>query len=185
MRQWMNIVETGEEGYLYHWMDMDKGAFVFEHDEMPGRWTHIIGQREIAGNSFSRNKVMSFGEERCVRLTVDKRALAARHKIIPLDAELVHFRTRSRGKEPAARIRDRVMNSSSGSHFAEEFVVGDIVDLSRYIVKVDIRCFHSGLFYSFCQDAKQYCHTHDLNYEFSDCAIKFMKDTEARWAEDD
>lgn len=176
-------MEAGEEGYLYHWMNMKKTEDVFENDYMPARWEHEVGGRRIFGNSFSRNKMFSFGEERCVRLTVDKRILASTNKIIPLDAELVHTQTHFPQMKPP---RDRLKFGRYGSEFAEEFVIGDIRNIARCIVKVDVRRYYSGSFYSFVQHTvKQFCHTHDIDYELSPEVQKYLRDTEERWAEDD
>lgn len=179
--RWHEILSEGpSDTLLYHWMTMAKTEDVFDNDYMPAKWTHVIGGREILGNSFTRNKMFRFGEAHCVRLTVDKRALQYTNRIIPLDGELVHTRQHF----PKSIRKDRVEWGKSGSQFAEEFVVGDIHDLSRCIVKVDVHGFNSGYFWSFCETVKQYCHTHDLDYAFSPDAVAKLKRSEDNWAED-
>lgn len=178
--RWQEILEAGEAGYLYHWMTMEKSDDVLENDRMPARWEHKIDGRVVLGNSFTRNKMFSFGEEHCIRLTVDKRILSHTNKIIPLDGEFVW----SRQHYPRALRHDRVAHTV-GNHFGEEFVVGDIVDLSRAVVKIDVRGYNSSLFYSHVQLVKQYCMTHDLDYALSPDAAKMIKDTLERWRDDD
>jgi arylsulfatase A-like enzyme len=84
-----------------------------------------------------------------VRLTVNQSLLARNHKIIPLNAELVHSFTQHndflndygmppetlsqyKPEEPDDRTKPDV------DRFDEEFVVGDIKQLHRYIISIDI-----------------------------------------------
>jgi hypothetical protein len=180
--RWQEIMEAGEAGYLYHWLDMQKGEHIFEFDEMPARFKHMIGGRIVLGNSFSRNKMFRFGYDRFVRLTVDKRMLGAQNKMIPLDAELVHRRI-GWGKD--GDTQDRHAHARTGAQFAEEFVVGDIRDLHRVITHIDIHGYNSGGFHAYVQFVKQYCHRHDISYTISAEAQKKLKRIEDTWAEDD
>jgi hypothetical protein len=178
----LGLTESGEAGFLYHWIDTAKAQNVFETDVMPARWTHTVDRRDIQGNSFSRNPMFKFGEERCFRITVDKRALSAQNRIIPLDAEFVH----SRKYYPKALANDRKDRGPSGSQFAEEFVVGDIHNLHRIITKLEVRwVYQSGYFYKTCEDAKNYCNRWDIECVLASDVKKYMSDTEARWVEDD
>lgn len=179
--RWTEITEAAENGVLFHWMDLDKAEHVVETNTMDARWKHLIDNRAVLGNSFSRNKVFRFGEERCIRLTVDRRVIAQTNKIIPLDGELVH----SREHYPRALTVDRHFHSKTGAQFAEEFVVGPIKNLSRAIIKVEIDAYNSGRFYATAMEVKEYCARNDIECILTAQAQKFIKDTEDRWAEDD
>lgn len=143
-------VNEGRDAPLYHIMGEQKAQYVFTKDVMPARWTHNIpGVGKVSGNSFSRNKFLQQEQNMVVRLTVNQSLLARNHKIIPLNAELVHSFTQHndflndygmppetlsqyKPEEPDDRTKPDV------DRFDEEFVVGDIKQLHRYIISIDI-----------------------------------------------
>jgi hypothetical protein len=134
----------GTHGSLYHVMDEEKAWFVFANNIMPARWEHRVGNREIKGNSFSRNSKFWFNQFKKVKITVDRKALLARNKVIPLDAEFVYSK-KYYGDDITAWTnppRDREMNNR-GTSFQEEFVIGDIRDLHKIIERIDIRDIRS------------------------------------------
>ncbi len=136
------------EDNLYHYMSPQKALSVFSSDDMPGKWVHNIPELgEVKGNSFTRNKRFSgSSNNRFIKLTVDKNKLQANNKIIPLDAEKVYTYTRKRQEQPKnaskfsdIRISDRSLNKRFRDHaMSEEFVVGDIVNLNRMLIKIEI-----------------------------------------------
>ena len=144
---------------LYHVMGEDKAAYVFANDTMPARWTHNIpGRGKVMGNSFTRNKNYKqtdyAGAEGFVcRIVVDQQRLAQTHKIIPVHGELVY----DYGKEiewrkdygidvpvdinklaQDPRNLDRGGNKDITDMMDEEFVVGDIKQLHKYVTRIDI-----------------------------------------------
>lgn len=146
------ILSEGRDAPLYHMMGEQKAAYVFTKDAMPARWTHNIpGVGKVSGNSFSRNKFLQQEENMVVRITVDQSQLARRHKIVPLNANLIHGFTqhtdflndygmdpetisqyRARKDEPDDRL------SLDKDRFDEEFVIGDINQIHRYITAIEL-----------------------------------------------
>lgn len=128
----------GRDGYLYHAMDVVKTLSVFESDTMEARWKHLIDDKMVSGNSFSRSPTI-LENNRVVCLKINHRRLSYDHKIIPLDGEMTFMKTQdSIDKVSANRsgYRDRIINSRP---LYEEFVIGDIRGLHRYIEEILIR----------------------------------------------
>jgi hypothetical protein len=126
---------------LYHIMEFKKAISVFEADMMPARWEHLVPKiGKLLGNSFTRNKEF---KNRLVRITVDQARLAHTHRIIPVDGERIFMHTTKSAEDPTpergelslGRRGDRDMNTTP---LAEEFVVGDIKQLHRFITKIEI-----------------------------------------------
>lgn len=137
---------------LYHNMTEQKAQYVFTKDAMPARWTHNIPNfGKVSGNSFTRNKFLQQEQNSVVRLTVDQARLAQTHKIIPLNAELIHGFTQHNDflndidvpPEPLSQYQARKEQPDDRSkpdkdRFDEEFVIGDIKQLHRYVTQIDI-----------------------------------------------
>lgn len=140
-------------GYLYHGMPKAKAITVFANDSMPANWqSNIPGVGRINGNSFSRNKL--YGTEYSyggylVQLTVDQTKLAQTHKMIPVNAERVYrlAATNNNRRELGKPEQDIAnMPSSTNDRFKrdprgrmdEEFVVGDINNLHKYVVAISL-----------------------------------------------
>ena len=129
---------------LYHLMTAKKTVAVFEADEIVPQWEHDIpGIGQEKGTRMSRNQYFRFGYGSVVRLTFDQNRLAQTNKIIPLDAERIHYYT-SFGKTHD-NIRDRKMHRLAPDHaFAEEYVLGPIKPLHRYLTGISILGFRVG-----------------------------------------
>lgn len=159
LRRLHQPVMEAREAPLYHVMGEEKAAAVFASDTMPARWTHDIpGRGQVKGNSFTRNKYYKqtdyAGAEGFVcRIVVDQNRLAQTHKIIPVHGELVYqyakekeFRSDYGIDDPADINKlaqdptnlDRGGDKEHTDVMDEEFVVGDITGLHRYIRQIDI-----------------------------------------------
>ena len=133
-------VPVGEarEANLYHWIDGDKAVDIFQNDIMPAFWTHNIrtnigmaGTTPIDGTSMTRNPYFRwiYGD-RPFRLVFDEWKLAQTNKIIPLDADAAlslaqQDRSAEKGKSPHKQM-------------AEEFVVGDVKPLHKYLIRIEV-----------------------------------------------
>lgn len=208
MREFINIVEgrtsimEARMAPLYHYMYADKALNVFKNDAMPARWEHEVPhQGRVKGNSLTRNKNPDMFGNRPVRLIFDQGKLAQTNKIIPLDGERVFRFTQSSMDEPderphnvrlAARnnFNDRVINQRSNYQLAEEFVVGDIIPLHRYLQRVEIR---SGNFYhmrgidavSLKDLVVEYCDKHSVELIISPEFIRQVDEIKQRWEDDE
>lgn len=147
-----SIIDEERGGYLYHGMNERKALAVLSNDSMPANWqSNIPGVGRVNGNSFSRNKL--YGTRwleggYIVRLVMDQAKLAQTHKMIPVNAERLHQlaitnNTRRELGNPEMGITDtqRTTNDrrkSDAARMDEEFVVGDINNLHRYIVSIEL-----------------------------------------------
>lgn len=153
------ILTEGRDAPLYHVMGEEKAANVFATDTMLPRTLHDIpGRGQVAGNSFTRNKQFKqtdydAGAGFVCRLTIDQNRLAQTNKIIPVHGELVYqyrldkeFRSEYDIDEPSDINKlaqdpanlDRGGNKIPSEMMDEEFVVGGISQLHRYVTGVDI-----------------------------------------------
>ena len=147
------IITEGRGADLYHGMLPDKALSVFANDSMPANWQHDIpGMGRVNGNSFSRNKfygTIYYDGGYSLRLVLDEAKLAQAHKIFPINGELIHrlamsnnirrdtgvpIRTDTRDMPPEASDRAK----PAESQMSEEFVVGNIVNLHRYIKSIEL-----------------------------------------------
>jgi len=122
----------GRDASLYHMMDSKKAESVFQNDTMYATTQHKLPSHGlIFGSSFTRMALRlsrSFGT---VWLEVDQTKLAQRHKIIPVDGEWsLGYK---KGDADLNRWRDR-----RSEEFAEEFVIGDINNLHKYIRSITV-----------------------------------------------
>ena len=152
------FVIEGRDSPLYHVIGEKKAATIFAHDSMPANWQHNIpGAGRVAGNSFSRNKMFNMfhnaGEFGWVcRLVVDQAKLAQTHKIIPIAAATIYNMGSHNAHMPPEHKKDinQYLKSYPGhkergnpkydkyDQSSEEFVIGDIDQLHKYITRIDI-----------------------------------------------
>lgn len=128
----------GRDAPLFHFMYFEKLVPTLENDKMEARWEHIINGSAVLGNSFSRNKRLSLG--RLARLTFDQTLLSQTNKIVPLDGEAVFsagYMSKQSPRHAKKSDIDRIWNKSN-LLLSEEFVIGDIKRLHRYVTKIDI-----------------------------------------------
>jgi len=147
---------SGRYAPLYHVMDVHKAVAVFTGDAMPARFTHfdVVGRRMVSGNSFSRNPGMAVRATDCIRITVDQDALRNRHRLIPFDADAAYerycrfmdddgnmnweeFEDYWDAHDYDPRETDR-RKSRWGQQWSEEFVLGDIRELHRYVTRIEV-----------------------------------------------
>lgn len=147
------IVDEARAAPLYHNMTDEKARAVFSNDSLPANWqSNIPGLGRVNGNSFTRNK--EYGTEYTyggyiVRLVVDQAKLAQTHKIVPVNAELLQRQAAtnnsrlSGGLEPSPHTEfprsamDRNKRDPR-ERMDEEFVIGDINNLHRYVVGIQV-----------------------------------------------
>lgn len=134
--RWTEITEA-RQAALYHFMDDFKARDCFQRDAMEAKWEHLIDGRRVKGNSFSRNA--NYHMPRIIRLVMNQMALAARHKIIPIDGERTFHTTlrKDADDDREVTLRDRIMNSNRDKALQEEFVLGDIAPLSKFISAIE------------------------------------------------
>lgn len=139
-------------GYLYHGMNEAKALAVLSNDSMPANWqSNIPGVGRVNGNSFTRNKLYGtrwIDGGYLVRLVIDQARLAQTHKMIPVNAERLHRlavtnNTRRELGNPESNITDLPSSTndrrkSDDARMDEEFVVGDINNLHRYVVSIEM-----------------------------------------------
>ena len=126
------------DGMLYHTMDIFKANDVFSKDEMEARFRHkipIFPDRVFMGNSFTRDPYLKWNSD--VKIVVDQRMLAQTNKIIPLDGENCFYHKIDSDNERRGKRDVHSRDPSNGySDLREEFVVGPIKLLHRYIRRI-------------------------------------------------
>jgi hypothetical protein len=137
MREFISIVETmlreaRAGAALYHWMEARKAFDVLTRDTLPSKWIHDVPDvGQIKGTSLSRNKRFDFGKRSQIRLTLDQMALSQRYKIMPLDGEAAW-----RHKEGLEATTTDRANKNEDWKFSEEFLIGDVSALHKYITEI-------------------------------------------------
>lgn len=131
-----SFLSEGRHAPLYHLMDIEKAEPVLAANAIEARWEHDIpGLGKRTGISLTRNARLTWGKT--VRLTLNQAALSQRYKIIPLDGEMAFRNTF--GYSP---LRDRVYhqtNHGMDPTWQEEFLVGNIEPLNRYVTAIEVR----------------------------------------------
>jgi hypothetical protein len=183
------IIEEGRDAPLYHSMDFKKSMDVFMNDKMPAKWQHNLPRiGKVFGNSFTRNKNLKWCSN-MVSLTMDQTKLSQGHKIIPLDGEAI-FQYSISGKLPwHGTLKDRIAHSHD-EPLSEEFVVGDITPLHKYIRSIELGsnrgCESSGWeAIQLCELVKDYSQKFGIPLKIHQKFLKYIEDTKAYWAEDD
>ena len=138
-----DLITEGRDAPLYHGMSIRKAMDVFKNDKLKASWKHILPNgKQIIGTSFSRNKLLRYGY---VTIEVEQDKLTHTHKIIPLDGDYINYNKKS--WDNPLNIRSREMHGWSSMRgrdmgpehtLAEEFVIGDIFPLNKYIIKIII-----------------------------------------------
>jgi hypothetical protein len=135
------ILNEGREAPLYHGMQTQKAMFVLSNDILPAGWEHDIpGIGRVKGNSLSRNKLLKYGY---VILTFDQQKLSQTNKIVPVDGEYVHrVTTKLPTNVKSARDRNQIdmygQKKEPKHALSEEFVIGDIKPLHKYLLNISI-----------------------------------------------
>lgn len=141
------ISENVYKNTLYSWISTNKIKDIVYRNIIFGGFKHTLKNKDIFGNSFSRNKFLVIDNYR-VKIEVDKDLIKNRYKIIPLDGEIIHRKVRfndiwkynkykDRNPKKTNVFGDQPINKDFHIHrFDEEFIIGDIKDVSKYITKV-------------------------------------------------
>jgi hypothetical protein len=133
-----SILQEAREGFLYHALNARKTIDVLVKDAMPAAWAHELPTNPgvpLKGTSFTRSRTLQWGNYP-VLFTADHTRLAQTNRIIPVDGHRVHQYTRGRFS-----WEDTNSRASKGTNTAdpqEEFVVGDLNRLHRYLTQIDV-----------------------------------------------
>ena len=118
---------------------------MIEQDAIFPRTTHRLLGKSYQGTSMSRNMRLgsvSGGWYGDWWLTLDRTLLSHNNRILPVDADLVYYTTKHRKRvqvltpEQLRRNRDRLVRKDDASQHAEEFVLGTIQPLHKYLLKI-------------------------------------------------
>jgi hypothetical protein len=150
------LKESVNDDLLYHWLSLEKISNLLNKNILYGKFKHTINGVEYIGNSFSRNKHLKI-DYYTVRLTCDKDKLKQNYKIMPLDGEIIHRKidtaddykynkNKDRNPKKTNVFGDQPIKKDFHIHrFDEEFILGDIKNISKYIKSVDV---YEGNWYS-------------------------------------
>ena len=170
------INEGINDNLLYSWISNKKIIDIVEGNKMYGNFKHTIKNKDFYGNSFSRNKNLIIDQYR-VRISVDKSLLSMNYKIIPLDGEIIHRRIDFKDEWKYNKYKDRnpkkthifgdqkISKDFDKHRFDEEFVLGDINNISRYITEISIypeKWYSEEIEENLINDLKNYCDKHNI-----------------------
>ena len=173
------IITEGRDAPLYHNLDSQKALSVFSNDSMPALWEHDFpGMGRVKGNSFTRNKYYRDGYP--VQIRFDQAKLEQTHKMIPVNSELIHrmnmanHSRREYGGDPPLTVHDldvRDRHKRLQDLMSEEFVVGDINNLHRYITKIIL---HKAIELDGMHFIKEYAKKYKIPLLMSESTKKIM-----------
>lgn len=134
LRKYINIVE-GREAPLYHAINPGKLRDTLNSNTLKATWTHDIpGMGKQTGISLTRNKNVKYNY---VVLVLDQAKLTQKFKMVPVDGEHLFYKSDT--------VRDRSSSISTLAHrgpnnlqLAEEFLIGDIPNLSNYLLEIHL-----------------------------------------------
>lgn len=143
------LVES-KDYYLYHWVSIKKMYEIINNDVLYANFVHIINGMKIKGNSFSRNKNLKINSY-YIRMTVNQLKISYNYKILPLDGEIIHRKIdykndilkynkfKDRNPKKTNVFGDSPISKNFDEYrFDEEFILGDIKNISKYIKKIEI-----------------------------------------------
>lgn len=142
--RYKELLKEQARSHLYHNTSLEKLDTILRTNTLPATWAHVLpdGSKKT-GSSLTRNPQLGrriwttpFGP---VQLVLNQDKLQQNYKLIPLDAEnaLQKQVDPSRLDDPRwqKRYNDRLLRARE-QPFAEEFVVGDVKPLSKYLEKI-------------------------------------------------
>jgi len=91
MKTFEKFINESKNFNLYHWVSTNKMIEIINDNTLYAKFKHTINNKEIYGNSLSRNKKLKINYS-YIRLTLDQEKLNNNYKIIPLDGEIIHRR---------------------------------------------------------------------------------------------
>jgi hypothetical protein len=115
-------------------MEVDKAVDVLKNDRFTRLWKHETHEGSFEGISFSRNPNFHYGNK-ALRLVLNLQKVKQKYKIVQLDAERAFHHSVENPRWYV--IKDRKLNKN-GQQYAEEFVLGDLKDLHKYIERIEI-----------------------------------------------
>lgn len=182
LREYLNeqiqINEGVNDNLLYSWISNKKIQDIINDDKMYANFKHTIKDTDFYGNSFSRNKNLII-DQYYIRITVDKNLLSMNYKIIPLDGEIIHRKINHSDKWKYSKYKDRnpkkthifgdqkISKDFDKHRFDEEFILGDIKNISKYITEIIIypENWNSEKIDDFIFDKlKIYYNKHNINF---------------------
>jgi hypothetical protein len=176
--QEQQINEGLNDNLLYSWISKQKIQDIISDNSMYGKFKHTINKTDFYGNSFSRNKNLIIDHYR-VKITVDKSLLSMNYKIIPVDGEIIHRKIdiydkwkypkyRDRNPKKTHAFGDQKISKDFDKHrFDEEFVLGDIKNMNRYLVEVVLypeKWNTEEINENTINELKVYCEKHNIRF---------------------
>lgn len=145
-----SFINESKSSDLYHWVSKIKMESIIDNNILYGNFIHTIKNVEFKGNSFSRNSKLKINYS-YIRLTFNQLLLSYNYKIIPLDGEIIHRKINIKNDISSyQKYKDRnpkkynvfgdspIRKDFEKDRFDEEFILGDIKNVSKYIKHIEI-----------------------------------------------
>ena len=134
LRKYINIVE-GREAPLYHGINAGKLRDTLTSNTLKATWKHDIpGMGKQTGISLTRNKNVKYNY---VVLVLDQAKLAQRFKMVPVDGEHLVYKS-DHVRDRSSSISTLAYRGPNNLQLAEEFLIGDIPNLSNYLLEIHL-----------------------------------------------
>lgn len=134
LRSYINIVE-GRTAPLYHGISPGKLRETLTSNTLKATWTHDIpGMGKQTGISLTRNKNVKYDY---VVFVFDQARLAQRFKMVPVDGEHLVYKS-DKIRDRSSSISTMAVSGPNKLQLAEEFLIGNIPNLSSYILEIQL-----------------------------------------------
>jgi len=135
----IDLLNEGRDSYLYHATALNSAIRIISSNNMSSKTKHIINGKKVTGISLTRDKNFAFSWNMNglsnVVFVLNQSLLSQNKKIVPLDyystTDEKYLRHDLNGTE-----KDRRKKSFAE---AEEFVIGSINNLDRYLVSISVK----------------------------------------------
>jgi hypothetical protein len=143
MLNFKQFLEEGRDAPLYHATYTEAAAKILKDGVLMGVTKHKLPNATVAGVSLSRDLKTAtnlayheFNHNTVVVFELDQRKLAQRHKIKPLNFYMTNFwKQEERAGQPARYQNSNFFFGKRNNEY-EEFVLGDIKNVDKYIKKI-------------------------------------------------
>ena len=188
MKTFEKFISESKNFNLYHWVSTNKMIEIINDNTLYAKFKHTINNKEICGNSLSRNKKLKINYS-YIRLTLDQEKLNYNYKIIPLDGEIIHKRidikddykiNRHRDINPKKRNifgDDPISKNFDEDRFDEEFLIGDIKNINKYIKEILIikpKWYSEDFDLELINKIKEYCSNYNILFNDRKFKLKII-----------
>lgn len=192
-RGWKSKIYNGNE--LYHSVGIRRLESILRDDKLYAVWEHKLNGNSVFGSCCSRNKNLahSMAHRSPVQFILDKDKIKNHNKIIPIQAEYQYIKNFNENPEKMIERCEQNNNIyysrckfNKDQQWDEEFVVGLIPDLSKYIKGIvfchaqtsSLRFYQINRMYD---DVRKYAKEHNLPFAVDKDFLRALNQKQLEW----